>query len=258
MIYFFLAIACMVGPLGAWYAFSADEPIARIRRGLLGLLTMGLLFLSLWLYRGWIQRFEQEFLSWANADELFPSATQGSVDEVHVGKRTFLSPLPHVIPAGPGERLQVRGWVRSWDSFMNPITVRLLSKESHGKEIPMISSNQERPDIARYFADPLLGRSGFLAEVTLPSDFHKGSYRVVIECRGTSWKRFEALNALEGVPLETATALENAEIAKRVTVSGSRAEAAQKSTPAEQVRKKKRPKESGSLKNVENPSASRP
>jgi hypothetical protein len=256
MIYFFLAIACMVGPLGAWYAFSADEPIARIRRGLLGLLTMGLLFLSLWFYRGWIQRFEQGFLSWANADELFPSATQGAVDEVHVGKRTFVSPLPLVISAGPGERLKVRGWVRSWDSFMNPITVRLLSKEAPRKEVPMISANQERPDIARCFADPLLGRSGFLAEVTLPSDFHKGSYRVVIECRGISWKRFEALNALEGVPLETATALENEDIAKRDTVS--RAEAAQKSTPTEQVRKKKRSKESGSLKNEGNPSVSRP
>jgi hypothetical protein len=258
MIYFFLAIACMVGPLGAWYAFSADEPVARIRRGLLSLMSMGILFLALWLCRGWIEQLEGGFLRWANADEMFPTATQGALDEVHVGMRTFVSPLPLVIPAGPGERIQVRGWIRSWDSYQNPITVCLISKQTPKTVIPLMTTNQERPDIAKYFADPLLDRSGFLAEVTLPPDFRAGMYSVAIDCRGTSWKRFEALNALEGVPLETATALENAEIAKRVTVSGSRAEAAQKSTPAEQVRKKKRPKESGSLKNVENPSASRP
>jgi hypothetical protein len=258
MMYLFLAIACMMGPLGAWYAFSADERGARIVRGLLSLLTMGVLLLSLWLCRGWIQRFEQGLLNWANADELFPAATQGAVDEVHIGVRTFVSPLPLVIPVGPGERLQVRGWIRSWDSFLNPITVSLISKQAPRKEIVMISNNQERPDIAKYFADPLLGRSGFLAEVTLPPDFQIGSYRVVIECRGTSWNRFEALNALEGVPRETAEALEKSEISKRVTVSTFKAEKAQKTTQAEQGRKKKRPKESGSLKNEGNPSASRP
>jgi hypothetical protein len=240
MMYLFLAIACMMGPLGAWYAFSADDRSARIRRGLLSLLSMGILFFALWLCRGWIEQLEGGFLRWANADEMFPTATQGAVDEVHVGMRTFVSPLPLVIPAGPGEKVQLRGWIRSWDTYQNPITVCLISKQSSKIEIPLMSTNQERPDIARYFADPLLGRSGFLAEVTLPSDFQNGSYTVAIECRGTSWKRFYSLNAIERVTPEAALTLENAEKAKRVTVSGSRSGEAQKTPQAEQVRKKKR------------------
>jgi hypothetical protein len=171
---------------------------------------------------------------------MFPTATQGALDEVHVGMRTFLSPLPPVIPAGPGERVQVRGWIRSWDSYQNPITVCLISKQTPKIVIPLITTNQERPDIAKYFADPLLDRSGFLAEVILPPDFRADMYSVAIECRGTSWKRFQSMNALEGVTRETAVALENTEIAKRVTVSGYRSGEAQKTPRAEQVRKKKR------------------
>jgi hypothetical protein len=244
MMYWFLSLACIMGPLGAWYAVSADERHARFLRGLLSILVIGILFLSLWLSRSWMARMEHVFLRWANADEMFPSATQGAVDEVRIGSRNFVSPLPLVMQAGPGERLQVRGWIRSCDSFVNPIKVCLVAKRSPSMEMPLISTNQERPDIVRFFTDPLLGMSGFLAEVTLPADFQNGLYSISVEVRGASWKRFYSLNAIEGVTPEASVALENAEKAKRVIVSGSKANAAAKASPVEQGRKKRKPRQS--------------
>ena len=154
-----------------------------------------------------------------------PMECRGTLDEADAGLRHIMVGMSDFFQAGVGRRLMVRGWISSYYSIENPITVRLIPCNGRKPEVVLTVTQEKRPDLLKVTHDPLLEQCGFRAECVLPVDLPLGKYHVVVQCRDNlNVDEFiprcevEVVSALAGsaldAPLEQALAEQKAREAK--------------------------------------------
>jgi hypothetical protein len=87
----------------------------------------------------------------------------------------------------------LKGWIYSFYSIKNPITVRLIPRNGGKSSVDLAVIQEKRPDVLKTTHDPLLEQCGFRAQCVLPADLPLGKYHVVVQCR-------DNLNADEFIP----------------------------------------------------------
>jgi len=118
---------------------------------------------------------------------------KGALDEAEAGLRQIVVGMSDSFPAGVGRRLMLKGWISSFYSIENPITVRLIPRNGGKPSVDLTVTQEKRPDVLKTTHDPLLEQCGFRAQCVLPADLPLGKYHVVVQCR-------DNLNADEFIP----------------------------------------------------------
>ena len=223
MAYFIINYLCATGAIVAWIVYSCEG-----WRRKAGIMACYLVFSV-----GFIAFVQTEGSALARTVDGFlglekdntPMECRGTLDEADAGLRHIMVGMSDFFQAGVGRRLMVRGWISSYYSIKNPITVRLIPCNGGKPEVVLTVTQEKRPDLLKVTHDPLLEQCGFRAECVLPVDLPLGKYHVVVQCRDNlNVDEFiprcevEVVSALAGnaldAPLEQALAEQKAREAK--------------------------------------------
>jgi hypothetical protein len=192
MAYFIINYLCITGAIVGWIVFSCEGWRRKVG------ITVGYLMISAGLF-AFIQ-LEGAALG-RMVDGLFdlrkndnaPMECRGALDEAEAGLRKIMVGMSDSFPAGVGRRLMLKGWIYSFYSIKNPITVRLIPRNGGKPSVDLTVTQEKRPDVLKTTHDPLLEQCGFRAQCVLPADLPLGKYHVVVQCR-------DNLNADEFIP----------------------------------------------------------
>lgn len=221
MTYFLIAYLCMTGPVVAWIVVSREE-----LRGRLAVFGVYLVFSSglLALLRAEGDRLERLYDDFLNTpiNNDIASPCRGSLDEVTAGLRCVPVEGKDCISAGIGRKLVLQGWIGSENAKDHGTAVIMKPKAKDHPVLKFQATTRRRPDVAIFMANPLMEWGGFLAEATVPKDFPKGRYQILVESRNASIRdqfipgcEIEVISAEGGEALDAPLARELEERKKR-------------------------------------------
>lgn len=191
MAYFLINYLCITGAIVGCIVFSCEGWRRRVVIGGCSLIFSAGLFAFIQLEGAPLASTLNGFLGWEK--ENTPVECKGALDEAEAGLRQIVVGMSDSFQAGVDRRLMLRGWIASFYSIKNPITVRLIPRNGGKPSVELTVTQEKRPDLLKATHDPLLEQCGFRAHCVLPADLPLGKYHVVVQCR-------DKLNADEFIP----------------------------------------------------------
>jgi hypothetical protein len=191
MAYFIINYLCIMGAIVGWIVFSCEGWRRKVVIGGCSLIFSVGLFAFIQLEGATLASALDGVFG--GEKENTPVECKGSLDEADAGLRKIVVGMSDSFQAGVGRRLMLKGWIYSFYSIKNPITVRLIPRNGGKSSVDLAVIQEKRPDVLKTTHDPLLEQCGFRAQCVLPADLPLGKYHVVVQCR-------DNLNADEFIP----------------------------------------------------------
>jgi hypothetical protein len=181
MAYFLINYLCATGAIVAWIVFSSEGWRRKI----------GITVIYLIVSAGLVAFIQHEGAALAKTTDGIlgvekdnaPVECRGALDEAEAGLRHIMVGMSDSLQAEVGRRLMLRGWISSYYSIKNPITVQMIPRKGGKPSLNLKVTQEKRPDLLKATHDPFLEQCGFRAECVLPQDLPLGKYQVVVQCR---------------------------------------------------------------------------